>query len=59
MGDEDHKELARLLHRVKGNAAISGYRCDLMDSLYKILNGMMPLRGFAIRLKNLVKKRCG
>lgn len=34
MGDEEHRELARVLHRVKGKAAISGYRCDLMDQLF-------------------------
>ncbi|MBV8902846.1 MAG: DNA adenine methylase [Acidobacteriia bacterium] len=35
MTDEAHRELARILHRVKGKAAISGYRCDLMDTLYR------------------------
>ncbi len=35
MHDADHRKLAEALHRVKGKAAISGYRCDLMDSLYK------------------------
>lgn len=35
MEQEEHHELARDLHRVKGKAAISGYRCTLMDKLYK------------------------
>lgn len=35
MSDENHKELAKTLHRVKGYVAVSGYRCDLMDTLYK------------------------
>ena len=35
MTDEEHKQLASALHRVRGNVAISGYRCDLMDTLYK------------------------
>ncbi|MDE3179883.1 MAG: DNA adenine methylase [Acidobacteriota bacterium] len=35
MTDEGHRELARVLRKVKGKAAISGYRCDLMDDLYK------------------------
>lgn len=35
MSDEKHQMLADLLNLVKGKAAISGYRCDLMDSLYK------------------------
>jgi DNA adenine methylase len=35
MTDAEHKELARALHRIKGKAAVSGYRCGLMDTLYK------------------------
>ena len=35
MKDEDHEELATILKSVKGKVAISGYRCDLMDRLYK------------------------
>ena len=34
MSDIDHAELARLLHSIKGRAAISGYRSDLYDSIY-------------------------
>ncbi len=34
MKDDEHRELARTLGEVKGKVAISGYRCDLMDSLY-------------------------
>ena len=34
MSDFDHTELARLLHGIKGRAAISGYRSDLYDSIY-------------------------
>ncbi len=34
MTDAQHTELARLLHGVKGCAAISGYRSELYDSLY-------------------------
>lgn len=34
MSDDDHRELAELLRSVKGKVALSGYRCDLMDSLY-------------------------
>jgi DNA adenine methylase len=32
--DAEHRELARVLHSVKGLVAISGYECDLMDELY-------------------------
>jgi DNA adenine methylase len=35
MTDEEHKKLASVLQRVKGKVAVSGYRCDLMDTLYK------------------------
>ena len=35
MTDFDHIELANLLSKVKGRAAISGYRSDLYDSLYR------------------------
>jgi DNA adenine methylase len=34
MSDGEHRELARLLHVIKGKAAVSGYRCPLMDELY-------------------------
>jgi DNA adenine methylase len=35
MTDPEHWELARTLSGIKGKAAVSGYRCDLMDTLYK------------------------
>ena len=35
MEEESHKELSEVLRNCKGNVAISGYRCDLMDELYK------------------------
>jgi DNA adenine methylase len=35
MTNRQHEDLADLLNRVKGKAAISGYRCRLMDELYK------------------------
>jgi DNA adenine methylase len=35
MTNEEHTELARYLHRTKGRAAVSGYRCGLMDTLFK------------------------
>ncbi|MDP2896337.1 MAG: DNA adenine methylase [bacterium] len=35
MSDAEHRELARALSNVKGKAAVSGYRCDLMNGLYK------------------------
>jgi DNA adenine methylase len=35
MSDGEHIELANTLLKIKGKAAVSGYRCDLMDKLYK------------------------
>ena len=35
MTDNEHAALANTLHRVKAKVAVSGYRCGLMDSLYK------------------------
>lgn len=35
MKDAEHRDLARVLNRVKGKVAVSGYKCDLMEDLYK------------------------
>lgn len=35
MTDIEHEDLADALNRVKGKVAISGYRCELMDEVYK------------------------
>jgi DNA adenine methylase len=35
MTDDEHRRLADVLHRAKGKVAISGYRCNLMDTLFK------------------------
>ena len=34
MTDDKHRELARVLHSLKGKVALSSYHCDLMDELY-------------------------
>ncbi len=34
MDDTAHRELARALRQVKAKVAVSGYRCELMDTLY-------------------------
>ena len=34
MDNEEHIHLSATLNKIKGKAAISGYRCDLMDTLY-------------------------
>jgi DNA adenine methylase len=38
MTDEDHRKLAALLSKIKGKAAVSGYRGPLMDELYENWN---------------------
>jgi DNA adenine methylase len=35
MSDGDHEQLSRVLSSIRGKAAVSGYRCDLMDTLYR------------------------
>jgi DNA adenine methylase len=34
MTDHDHRALVTTLGHIEGKAAVSGYRCDLMDTLY-------------------------
>lgn len=34
MTDQEHEELAEILHDIKGKVAVSGYHCDVMDRLY-------------------------
>ena len=41
MDQERRRELAVTLHRISGKAAVSGYRCALMDKLYQ---GMAAVR---------------
>ena len=38
MTDDDHRELAKVLTNLKGKVALSGYRCELLDRLYKDWN---------------------
>lgn len=38
MDDKAHAELAKVLLKRRGKVAISGYRCDLMDTLYAAWN---------------------
>jgi DNA adenine methylase len=38
MTDREHEELADLLRSLRGAVAVSGYRCSLMDRLYRLCN---------------------
>lgn len=38
MTDSDHRELAEVLTNLKGKVALSGYRCELLNQLYKDWN---------------------
>jgi DNA adenine methylase len=35
MDEEEHRNLAAALQGIQGKAAVSGYRCELMDELYR------------------------
>jgi DNA adenine methylase len=35
MDEAQHRELATVLSQCRGKVAVSGYRCELMDELYK------------------------
>lgn len=35
MEEDEHRELAGILRNCRGKVAVSGYRCELMDELYK------------------------
>lgn len=35
MDEQAHRDLARVLRQCRGKVAISGYRCELMDELYR------------------------
>ena len=34
MTDQDHRDLAAVLHELKGRAVLSGYQCELYDELF-------------------------
>jgi len=38
LSDDDHIKLAELLHSVKGKVALSGYKCELLNTLYSNWN---------------------
>ncbi|MDX2229836.1 MAG: DNA adenine methylase [Leptolyngbyaceae cyanobacterium bins.349] len=38
MTDDNHRDLAEVLKSLKGKVALSGYRCDLLNNLYKDWN---------------------
>jgi DNA adenine methylase len=35
MSNEEHRQLAAVLKKIEGKAAVSGYRCDFTDTLYR------------------------
>jgi len=35
MSNQEHQQLSKILNQCKAKVAVSGYRCDLMDSLYR------------------------
>ena len=53
MSDADHRELASVLHNVKGRVAISGYRCELYNELYG--DWVRHDKGYHVRSSNKAK----
>ena len=51
MSDDDHIGLARVLHQIKGKAAVSGYQCDLLNDVYSDwnLHLALPKQSHAIK----------
>ncbi|MCP2731091.1 DNA adenine methylase [Limnofasciculus baicalensis] len=51
MTDREHQELAEVLGNVKGKVALSGYHCELLDTLYKDWNYIEsnPKRCFSVK----------
>lgn len=54
MSDAEHRELAATLSKIQGMAAVSGYRCDLMDTLY---NGWRRIDAPAKKCHSVKKPR--
>lgn len=52
MTDQMHVELASILKRVKGKVAMSGYRCELLDKLYKGWNRNVGKSKKALSIKS-------
>ncbi len=52
LSDEEHMELAEQLRQAKGKVALSGYRCDLLDTLYSDWN----LRLAPVKQSHAIKK---
>lgn len=52
MTDQMHVELASILNRVKGKVAVSGYRCELLDKLYKGWNRNVGKSKKALSIKS-------
>lgn len=52
MSDLMHMKLAEILKNVKGNVAISGYRCELMDESYKDWNMHVAKTKKALSIKS-------
>ncbi|PJF23074.1 MAG: DNA methyltransferase, partial [Phototrophicales bacterium] len=54
MTDDDHRQLAAVLHNVKGKVALSSYESDLMTELYK---GWQCIKAPARKVHSVKQKR--
>ena len=50
--DYSHINLANILNKIKGKTAISGYRCDILDELYKDWNMHVAKTKKALSIKS-------
>ncbi len=57
MDEDEHVLLAELLNSIEGKAAISGYRCELMDNLYEGWNRFDAPRKNAHSIKK-IRQEC-
>lgn len=55
MTDDEHRELAEVLHSVEGLVALSSYNCDLMEELYE---GWERIDASEKYCHSVKKKRC-
>lgn len=53
MTDNEHRQLARVLHHIKGKVAISGYHCDLMEELYSDWRSIVAPSKYSHSIKQL------
>ena len=59
MDEEQHRTLAAALHAIRGKAAVSGYRCALMDRCTRAGAGSTLIRSIAIPSSSSARNASG